>query len=117
MDMPENDAVMLVYTGSRWFGMYFEGIHNRTIEWRSNYSYEFHAFWENAFSQLTRFVSDPTTESTPVAVDMFEITDRGDHYGPMGELTPMRVPRGSGYFQCYERENTTTLSSSTELSF
>lgn len=38
---------------------------------------EFHSFWDRAYSELTRFVSDPTTKSSPIAVDFYEIGERG----------------------------------------
>ena len=53
-----------------------------------------------AYNNLTRFVSDPTTETSPIAVDFYNITDRGNRYGPLGQLTPLSYPPGSGYFQC-----------------
>ena len=99
-DIPQNDSVVILYSGSRWLGMYFQGSKNVNKTYRAQYTHNFHAFWDRAYTNLTKFVSDPTTESTPVAVDFFEIIDRGERYGPFGELEPLRMPKGSGYFQC-----------------
>ena len=99
-DIPQNDSVFLLYTGSRWFAMYFQGGKDKSREYWSRYSHDFHAFWEQAYTNLTTHVSDPTTESSPVAVDFFQIVARGERYGPFGELEPLRLPKGSGYFQC-----------------
>lgn len=53
-----------------------------------------------AYTSMTQFVSDPSTDSSPIAVDFYNITDRGPRYGPLGQLTPLSSPRGSGYFEC-----------------
>jgi hypothetical protein len=53
-----------------------------------------------AYNELTSFVSDPSTDTSPIAVDFYNITDRGSRYGPLGQLTPLAHPPGSGYFEC-----------------
>ena len=55
-----------------------------------------------AYNNLTMYVSDPTTDTSPIAVDFYNISDRGPRYGPLGQLTPLSEPPGSGYFQCID---------------
>merc|ERR1719221_2162117 len=69
---------------------------------------EFHAFWNKAYSERTSFVSDPTTESTPVGVDWYLVEERdgvkllGDQFGPFGSLLPVQLNNqtGRGFFRC-----------------
>lgn len=93
---------------------------------------EYHPFWSNDLIQnevnKTVFISDPTSASTPVGVDFYEIGEQGkqlavswefvhhaprselhlivlfchvgEQYGPFGVLYPMQNPPGRGYFQC-----------------
>ncbi len=58
------------------------------------------AFWDGVYTEVTHAVSDPTTRSSPIAVDFFRIGRRGEKYGPLGELIPAQTPVGSGYFEC-----------------
>ncbi|KAL7473434.1 hypothetical protein ACHAXS_014060 [Conticribra weissflogii] len=102
---------------SRWFGMVFKSGRNSTIYddyYWNTYSREYHAFWKEAYTNLTKIVSDPTEESNPISVDFFQIGDRGDRFGPFGELFPMRLPLGSGYFQCDTNETHSTEVNSSE---
>ncbi|EED89764.1 predicted protein [Thalassiosira pseudonana CCMP1335] len=88
----QEDAIFLLYTGNRWFGTVYKGVRNNTREYWDAYTREFHSFWEDAYAEVTRFVSDPTTGSSPIAVDFFLIGQRGEEFGPFGELFPLREP-------------------------
>jgi len=96
----QEDAIFLLYTGNRWFGTVYKGVRNNTREYWDAYTREFHSFWEDAYAEVTRFVSDPTTGSSPIAVDFFLIGQRGEEFGPFGELFPLREPEGSGNYKC-----------------
>mmetsp|Transcript_35784 Transcript_35784/g.58311 ORF Transcript_35784/g.58311 Transcript_35784/m.58311 type:complete len:644 (-) Transcript_35784:81-2012(-) len=97
---PEEDGVILLYTGSRWFGSYYEGVEQKGRDYWLHYSRELHAFWDQLYKENTQYVSNPTSRSDPIAVDFFEIGKRGAKYGPLGELIPLQEPPGSGLFEC-----------------
>lgn len=65
---------------------------------------EFHAFWEDLYGQQTKFVSDPTTQSSILGVDFYKLGLQGKEYGPYGELFPLSDPAGSGLMRCVEGE-------------
>lgn len=94
------DELILMYTGSRWFGAVFEDGKDNSREYWNQFAAELHAFWDRIYSKKTHFVSNPTSRSDPIAVDFFEIGRRGEKYGPLGELMPLQTPPGSGYFEC-----------------
>jgi len=99
----QDDILWLMYTGSRWFGLWFNlADMNATAEDLVVSTKEFHAFWNRAYSTLTVFVSDPTKESTPVGVDWYEIGERGSQFGPFGALYPVQMynQTGRGFFRC-----------------
>jgi len=100
-----------LYTGKRWFGSQFllENFdnQNQTAEEADNIYkaqiYDSHAFWGRFFEPiLTQYVSDETTKDTPVGVDFYSISDRGDQFGPFGALSPLQLynQTGRGYFRC-----------------
>ena len=47
-------------------------------------------------------VSDPTTKSHPVGVDVYRIGERGPQYSPLGVLYPLQDPPGKGLYRCVE---------------
>ncbi|KAL7550457.1 hypothetical protein ACHAWF_017755 [Thalassiosira exigua] len=94
------DQLVIAYSGSRWLGTFEEGGGCKGKEYWTKYTSETHAFWDRAYTMRTRWVSDPTDNSDPIAVDFYRITDRGARYGPLGELTPEQYPPGSGFFEC-----------------
>lgn len=96
------DRVLLMYTGSRWFGTHFKGgkLENRTASYWRSYTTEFHAFWQNIYNDQTLFASDPTTQSSIIGLDFFSVGLKGEQYGPFGQLFPMSDPKGSGFFSC-----------------
>jgi len=102
-DVHEDDIIWMMYTGSRWFGMWFnlEQI-NATEEELVVGTQEFHAFWNQAYSTVTMFVSDPTEGSTPVGTDWYSIGERGSQYGHFGALYPVQLynQTGRGFFRC-----------------
>ncbi|KAL7473437.1 hypothetical protein ACHAXS_014063 [Conticribra weissflogii] len=106
-NVTSEDMIALMFSGSRWFGTVQKGKKNETKEYWIEYSREFHSFWDRSYSELTRFVSDPTTKSSPIAVDFYEIGERGYQYGPFGQLFPLSYPEGSGYFICDDTYNVT----------
>lgn len=101
--VPKNDVLTLQYSGSRWYGMSFEGLQNRSDEeWvavslevrcvivayhgRSKHSYltiafKYHAFWNQAYNDVTKFVSDSTRSSTPIGTDFYLIGERDERHG------------------------------------
>jgi hypothetical protein len=95
-----DDKVVLVYTGSRWFFSVFEGGERKGREYWVQYSMELHAFWDRLYNYNTEGVSNPTSNSVPMAVDFFYIVERGARYGPLGKLVPAQDPPGSGFFEC-----------------
>jgi len=98
--IPEDDALLLTYSGSRWFGSYYEGANQKGRDDWLHYAKEYHAFWDEVYKENTQYVSNPTDRSEPIAVDFFTIGRRGAKYGPLGELVPLREPVGTGYFEC-----------------
>jgi len=96
----EEDDLVLMYTGSRWFGSYYRGGKQLGLDYWLHYSRELHAFWDQVYETNTYFVSNPTSHPDPIAVDFFQIGRRGEKYGPLGELIPLSDPPGSGFFTC-----------------
>lgn len=96
----DDDLLLLIYSGSRWFGTKLRGGKNWTIDQIEQKGNEYHAFWDYAYYDGTLAVSDPTTGSIPVGVDFYKIGERGQQYGPMGVLYPMQEPPGRGLFRC-----------------
>eukprot|EP00804_Cyclotella_cryptica_P027652 CCRYP_010272-RA/>CCRYP_010272-RA protein AED:0.09 eAED:0.09 QI:844/1/1/1/0.75/0.77/9/300/469 len=103
-NLTQEDNLYMIFSGSRWLGIYFKGQSHLALELWEHSASEYHPFWSNDFTHNevndTVFVSDPTTESTPVGVDFYEIGEQGEQYGPFGVLYPMQTPPGRGYFQC-----------------
>ena len=99
----EDDSMILVYTGSRWFFSVFEDGKLKSREDMLGYSKEVHAFWDRLYKYNTKAVSNPTTKSDPIAVDFFIIEERGERYGPLGKLVPAQDPPGSGFFECVSK--------------
>ena len=89
MTISEDDALLLIYSGSRWFGSYYEGASQSNREYWLQYAREMHAFWDELYKENTVYVSNPTSRSEPVAVDFFKVGWRGAKYGPLGELIPL----------------------------
>ncbi|KAL7454765.1 hypothetical protein ACHAWC_008115 [Mediolabrus comicus] len=106
---PEEDAVIMTYGGSRWFGAYYEGGALSTKDEWMHYINEYHAFWDRVYTDVTRIVSSPSTKSSPIGSDFFQIGERGERYGPLGVLHPLQEPPGSGYFDCIEMNTTAHL--------
>ena len=103
-NMVEGDIIWLVYSGSRWFGMYIN-LEERNYTQRDlvvGTVPNFHAFWNRAYDDVTVYVSDPTKGSTPVGVDWYFIGERGSQFGPFGALYPVQVHNqtGRGFFRC-----------------
>eukprot|EP00984_Skeletonema_dohrnii_P016809 scaffold7526_cov115-Skeletonema_dohrnii-CCMP3373.AAC.8 len=110
----DKDAVYLIYSGDRWFGLYQPGVqflYGETYE--ANFKaavMNYHAFWDRAYNSGTVIVSDPTTGDTPVVsttikcmgVDFYYIGERGNQFGPYGALYPLQLNNqtGRGYFRC-----------------
>lgn len=109
LTISENDAVIMTYGGSRWFGAYYEGGGSTSRDEWVSYVTEYHAFWDRVYTDFTKIVSNPNTESSPIGSDFFRIGERGEKYGPFGELYPLGYPPGSGYFDCIERNTTAHL--------
>mmetsp|Transcript_39110 Transcript_39110/g.94141 ORF Transcript_39110/g.94141 Transcript_39110/m.94141 type:complete len:376 (-) Transcript_39110:222-1349(-) len=97
-------TIMLVYSGNRWFGSIFPDtyVENMTLEENLVLWSDYHAFWYQAYSVSTQFVSDPTSGSTPVGVDFYWIGERGDQFGPFGSLIPLQLynQTGRGVYRC-----------------
>jgi hypothetical protein len=106
---PEEDAVIMTYGGSRWFGAHYEGGALSTKDEWLQYINEYHAFWDRVYTDVTRIVSSPSTKSSPIGSDFFQIGERGERYGPLGVLHPLQEPPGSGYFDCIEMNTTAHL--------
>mmetsp|Transcript_688 Transcript_688/g.1137 ORF Transcript_688/g.1137 Transcript_688/m.1137 type:complete len:644 (-) Transcript_688:26-1957(-) len=106
---PEEDIIIMIYGGSRWFGAYYEGMASIGLEGWIVYVTEFHAFWDRVYTDRVKIVSDPTTQSSPIGSDFFLIGNRGERYGPFGELNPLSDPKGSGFFDCIEMNTTAHL--------
>ena len=96
----EDDSLVLVYTGSRWFFSVFEDGKLMNGEYWLRYSREVHTFWDRLYQDNTKAVSNPTSKSDPIAVDFFFVEERGERYGPLGKLVPTQDPPGSGFFEC-----------------
>eukprot|EP01082_Thalassiosira_pseudonana_P006650 g5768.t1.2.5e174189 g5768 g5768.t1 contig20:127292-129425(+) len=79
--VPKNDVLTLQYSGSRWYGMSFEGLQNRSDEEWVAVSLEYHAFWNQAYNDVTKFVSDSTRSSTPIGTDFYLIGERDERHG------------------------------------
>jgi len=104
------DMFFLIFSGSRWFGIYYGsevGEVMFTEEYREPTAYaakNYHAFWDEVYTQGTIFVSDPVggIGYTPVGVDFFAIGERGEQFGPFGARTPIQLynQTGRGYFRC-----------------
>ena len=56
------------------------------------------------YSQQTKFVSDPTTQSSIIGIDFYMLREQGPQYGPYGQLFPLSDPQGSGFMRCTEDE-------------
>ena len=95
-----DDVAIMIYGGSRWFGALFEDMASTGVEGWVDYMTEFHAFWDPVYTNRTQIVSNPTTSSSPIGSDFFRIGNRGERYGPLGELNPLSDPPGSGFFEC-----------------
>ena len=106
---PEEDIIIMIYGGSRWFGALYEETADIGLEGWINYVTEFHAFWDKVYTDRVKIVSDPTTQSSPIGSDFFLIGNRGERYGPFGELNPLSDPAGSGFFDCIEMNTTAHL--------
>lgn len=109
-----NERWSLVYSGSRWFGMNVTGTDKTSQRWLQSVS-NYHAFWYRAYATTTTFVSAPTKESSPVGVDWYLISERGDQFGPLGALAPLQRHNqtGRGLFRCagnMNNKNTRSLS-------
>jgi len=100
----ENDALIIVYTGSRYFGFYYAGFRGKDLDFWIEFAKDYHPFWDPFVSE-TYFITDPTISSTPVGLDIFFVTDRGERYKPFGKLVPYAEVAGSGYFSCFEAED------------
>jgi len=108
------DFIFLMYTGSRWFGVWYNLLEpplswsnkhpgqNMTVSDLFESNLEFHAFWNQAYSEITLYVSDPTSKPTPVGVDWYVIGERGQQFGPFGALYSAQLHNqtGRGYFRC-----------------
>mmetsp|Transcript_18565 Transcript_18565/g.40374 ORF Transcript_18565/g.40374 Transcript_18565/m.40374 type:complete len:500 (+) Transcript_18565:347-1846(+) len=99
---PVEDDVFLMYTGSRWMGAVYprQKLLNRTRTYWRAYMQEFHAFWEDTYSNNTKFTSDPTTQSNIIGLDFYLVGRQGEEFGPFGELFPLSDPKGSGLMRC-----------------
>jgi len=113
---PTTEFLFLMYTGSRWFGVQYDLLQpplswsrkhpgqNMTMSDLFESNYEFHAFWNQAYSEITLYVSDPTSKPTPVGIDWYMIGERGQQFGPFGALYSAQLHNqtGRGYFRCEE---------------
>lgn len=115
-DVPSNDRLSLLYSGSRWFGVYFEDSQNvPSEEWIFGHTPDYHAFWDEIYSpEFTYIVSDQTTSSTPAGVDLYFLGEQGRQPGHFGELVPIQLYNqpGRGLYRCSipalgQRDNTT----------
>jgi len=104
-DVLEDYKVVVAYTGSRFYGTIVQS--NLTLDYVFNSDY--HAFWSESYDvNRTFIISDPTSKSTPVDVDFFEMRRRVDNmqnevqftYGPFGALIPLMEYEGTGFFHC-----------------
>lgn len=104
IELAEDDILILMYSGSRWFGMWFSSTEwGALMEDFKTFIAEFHAFWNRAYSSYTYYVSDPTQNPTPVGVDWYRIgEEKGSQYGPFGALYPAQLynQTGRGFFRC-----------------
>jgi len=89
----------MLFSGSRYLGIVFKETRFQEVNFWQSMAADYHPLWSVELNK-TIFVSDPTTESTPVGVDFFEIGEQGEQYGPFGVLYPMQYPPGRGYFHC-----------------
>ncbi|KAL3792962.1 hypothetical protein HJC23_010975 [Cyclotella cryptica] len=94
-----NDSLYMVYSGSRYLGIVFKETRFQDVNFWQSTASDYHPFWSVELNK-TVFVSAPTTETTPVGVDFFEMGEQGEQYGPFGVLYPMQYPPGRGYFYC-----------------
>lgn len=102
-EVAEDDIMWLVYTGNRWFGLWFNlKERNSTAEELVVRTENFHAFWYRAYNTVTKYVSAPSKGSTPVGTDWYAIGERGSQYGPFGALYPVQMHNqtGRGFFRC-----------------
>mmetsp|Transcript_12499 Transcript_12499/g.30551 ORF Transcript_12499/g.30551 Transcript_12499/m.30551 type:complete len:141 (+) Transcript_12499:1227-1649(+) len=93
----------VVYSAGRWLVLEVEDYNMSPLdEWMSQYAVEYHAFWDDTYANRTLMVSDPTISSTPVGVDFYKILDRGEQFGPLGELEPLKIANytGKGFWRC-----------------
>mmetsp|Transcript_24187 Transcript_24187/g.41279 ORF Transcript_24187/g.41279 Transcript_24187/m.41279 type:complete len:672 (+) Transcript_24187:20-2035(+) len=105
-----DDLLLLMYSGSRWFGLHFidgAGVNIFTEEYRESTTYaikNYHAFWDEVYTMSTIIVSDPVprTGFTPVGVDFFTIGERGEQFGPFGVKLPLQLHNqtGRGAYRC-----------------
>ncbi|KAL7483355.1 hypothetical protein ACHAW6_009005 [Cyclotella cf. meneghiniana] len=103
-NLTEDDSFYMIFSGAHWLVIYFKGQRNLSLEFWEYSAAEYHPFWSNDLTHNevnnTVFISEPTSASTPVGVDFYEIGEQGEQYGPFGVLYPMQNPPGRGYFQC-----------------
>ncbi|KAL7519551.1 hypothetical protein ACHAWX_004352 [Stephanocyclus meneghinianus] len=93
--------LVLVYSGSRWFGT-AEFSQTEALDFSTLiYDDEYHAFWDKLYEARTAFISDPTLGATPVGADFYQREEvQWNDYGPFGLLTPFHNISGKGYFHC-----------------
>ena len=95
--------VTLTFSGSRWFA----AINKPDFKAEIVYNSEYHAFWEETYSDSTFLVSSSTDTGTPVGVPFFSPRRRSEKnygnkdYGAFGILLPNADIEGVGFFQCY----------------
>jgi len=95
-ELLQNYTFVLKYTGRRWYGQIYPERSSKGFD-----EEEYHAFWNRAFSGVgvddnrTVIISAPTTDSSPVGVDFYEMrrrnkqfegTEKNYNYGPFGVL-------------------------------
>lgn len=107
-ELLQNYTFVLKYTGRRWYGQIYPERSSKSFD-----EEEYHAFWNRAFSGVgiddnrTVIISAPTTDSSPVGVDFYEMrrrnkqfegTEKNYNYGPFGVLLNNIGAEGAGYF-------------------
>ncbi|KAL7521761.1 hypothetical protein ACHAWX_006442 [Stephanocyclus meneghinianus] len=98
-NLTQNDSLYMLFSGARYLGVVLKDTRFQDIKFWQSTAAEYHPLWSVELNK-TIFVSDRTTESTPVGVDFYEIGEQGEQYGPFGVLYPMQHPPGRGYFHC-----------------
>jgi len=94
-DILEDCSVVILYSGSRFYGTIIEPDATLNDLFPSDY----HAFWNQTFNvNRTFIISDTTFTSTPIGIDFFEMRRRINSmldpnimfsYGPFGALIPL----------------------------